>query len=159
MRNRDGADAAACIYLGYCFVVQQRDAIPEQVSSGRLEKQSPLADCKFRFCADAQKLWHLIFEAIVMIRRHPFERRPFLAVVTDELPFVFANWTVRRRFHSLTELRPALHADKVFHDKIARRGLLQRTLRNTSSPGTEMISDVTLPPASFTKRNVRSESS
>src|SRR6476619_6139291 len=128
MRNRDGADAAACVYLSDCFVVQQRDAVPEQISSGRLQKQSALAYGKFRFGTHAQKLWR----------------------------FIFANWTTRRWFRSLSKLRPALHADKVFHDKIARRGLLQRTLRNTSSSGTEMISDVTLPPASFTKRNVRS---
>jgi hypothetical protein len=50
-----------------------------------------------------------------MVSHEPFERRPFLAGVTDELPFIFANWTARRRFRSLTKLRPALHADKVFH--------------------------------------------
>src|SRR6478735_12055394 len=87
MRNRDGANAAASIYLGDCLVVQQRDAIPEQISSGRLEKQSPLADRKFRFSADAKKLRRFIVEAVVMIRRKPFERRPFLAGVTDKLPF------------------------------------------------------------------------
>jgi hypothetical protein len=80
-----------------------------------LQKQSPLADRKFRFSADAKKLWRFIVEAIVMIRRNPFERRPFLARMTDELPFIFANRTARRRFHSLSKLRPALHADKVFH--------------------------------------------
>jgi len=35
--------------------------------------------------------------------------------MTNELPFIFANWTARRWFHSLAKLRPALHADKVFH--------------------------------------------
>src|SRR5213595_22421 len=115
MRNRDGADAAACVYLGDCFVVQQRDAIPEQISSGRLQKQSALADRKFRFGADAQKLRRFLFDAVVMISPYLLERRPFLAGVTDELPFIFANWTARRRFRSLSKLRSALHADKVFH--------------------------------------------
>jgi hypothetical protein len=32
-----------------------------------LEQQSALAYRKFRFGADAQKLWRFIFEAIVMI--------------------------------------------------------------------------------------------
>ena len=115
MRNRDGADPAACVYLGDCFVVQQRDAIPEQISSRRLQKQSPLANPKFRFCADSEEPVRFIFDAVVMISREPSERRPFLAGVTDELPFIFANWTARRRFLSLTKLRPALHADEVFH--------------------------------------------
>src|SRR6478736_7122070 len=115
MRNRDGADAAACVYLSDCFVVQQRDAVPEQISSGRLQKQSALAYGKFRFGTHAQKLWRFIFDSVVMISHEPFERRPFLAGVTDELPFIFANWTARRRFRSIIKLRPALHADKVFH--------------------------------------------
>ncbi len=117
MRNRDGADAAACVYLGDCFVVQQRDAIPEQISSGRLEKQSPLAYRKFRFGADAQKLRRFLFDAVVMISRKAFERRPFLAGVTDELPFILANWTARRRFRRIIKLRPALRADKVLHQQ------------------------------------------
>jgi hypothetical protein len=50
-----------------------------------------------------------------MIRRNPFERRPFLAGMTDKLAFIFANWTAPRRFRSLSELRPALHTDKIFH--------------------------------------------
>src|SRR6478672_6052687 len=77
MRNRDGADAAACVYLSDRFVVQQRDAVPEQISSGRLQKQSALAYGKFRFGTDAQNLRRFILEAIVMIHREPFERRPF----------------------------------------------------------------------------------
>jgi len=66
MRNRHGTDAAACVYLGDCLVVQQRDAIPEQISSGRLQKQSALAYRKFRFGADSENLRHFIFNAIVM---------------------------------------------------------------------------------------------
>jgi len=80
-----------------------------------LQKQSALAYCKFRFGADPQKLRRFIFKPVVMISREPFERRPFLAGVTDELPFIFANWTMRRRLRSLSKLRSALHADKVFH--------------------------------------------
>src|SRR6266481_6200321 len=83
MRNRDGADAATCVYLDDCFVIQQRDAIPEQISSRRLEKQSALSDRKFRFCTDAQKLRRFLLDAVVMISRKAFERRPFLAGVTD----------------------------------------------------------------------------
>jgi hypothetical protein len=67
MRNRDGADAAACVYLGDCLVIQQRDAIPEQISSGRSQKQSALTDRKFRFGADSEKQWRFIFDAVVMI--------------------------------------------------------------------------------------------
>src|SRR5437660_12916742 len=115
MRNRDRADATACVYLGDCFVAQQRDAIPEQISAGGLQEQGALPDRKFRFRADSQKPWRFVLQPVVMVSAQSLERRPFLASATDELPFIFANRTARRRFRSLTKLRPALYADKVFH--------------------------------------------
>ena len=90
-----------------------------------------------------------------MISLQSFERRPFLAGVTDELPFIFANWTARRRFRSLSKLRPALHADKVFHRKIID-AVCFSDLRNTSFIGTEIISDVTLPVGVFHETKCRS---
>ena len=80
-----------------------------------MQEQSALPYRKFRFCSDAQKLGRFIVVAIVMIRREPFERRPFLASVTDELAFIFANAAGGRRLGSLIKLCSALHADKVFH--------------------------------------------
>ena len=93
MRNGNGADAAARVHIGNGVVVEEGDAIPEQISSGRLQEQSTLAYRKFRFAADPQKAWRFFFEAVVMITRQPFERRPFLAFVTNKLPFIFANRT------------------------------------------------------------------
>jgi hypothetical protein len=58
---------------------------------GDCRSKAPLAYRKFRFSADAEKLRRFILEAIAMIRREPLERRPFLAGMTDELPFIFAN--------------------------------------------------------------------
>ena len=115
MGDRDATYAAPIVDFRSGFIVEESNAIPKQISSGRLLKQSALANRKFRFRSDAQKPRRFILEAIVMIRSEPFKCRPFLAHVTDELPFVFANWTMRRRFGSLSKLRSALHADKVFH--------------------------------------------
>src|SRR5438034_4381852 len=114
MRNRDRADTAARVHLGNRVVVEESDAIPEQISSGRLQKQSTLAYRKFRFGADPQKAWRFFFQAVVMISRQPFERRPFLASVTNKLPFISANGTAWRRPDCLRKLRSALHADKIF---------------------------------------------
>ena len=94
MRNGNDADTAARVHFGNSFVVQQRDAIPKQISSGRLQEQSTLAYRKLRLGADPEKAWRFFFEAVVMISRQRFERRPFLASVTNKLPFIFANWTV-----------------------------------------------------------------
>ena len=91
MRNGNGADAAARVHLGNGVVVEESDAIPEQIASERLQKQSTLAYRKFRFGADPQKAWRFLFEPVVMISRQPFERRPFLASVTNKLPFILAS--------------------------------------------------------------------
>ena len=43
MRDRDGADTATRVELGSGLAVEKRDAIPEQIFSVRLQKQSALA--------------------------------------------------------------------------------------------------------------------
>ena len=68
MRNGDGADAAARAYFGDGFIVQQGDAIPEQISAPRLQEQRALADGKFRFGTDAEEVRRFILEVVVMIR-------------------------------------------------------------------------------------------
>ena len=50
-----------------------------------------------------------------MIGRQVLERCPLLAAMTDELPFIFTNRAMRRRFCVFGKLRPALHTDKIFH--------------------------------------------
>jgi hypothetical protein len=115
MRDGYAADTAAPINFGCCLVIEQGDAIPEQISSGRLQKQSALAYGEFWFGADSQKPRRFLFEAVPIIGLESFQGCPFLASVTHELPFIFANWTAQRRFRAFSKLRPALHADKIFH--------------------------------------------
>ena len=115
MRNGNGANPAACVHLGDGFVVQQRDTLPEQISAGRLDEQSALTYRKIGFCADTEKLRRFLFESAMVISRQPFKRRPFLASVTNKLPFILANRTAWRRSGSFSKLRSALDADKIFH--------------------------------------------
>jgi hypothetical protein len=96
MRDRDGADTAARVELGSGLAVEKRDAIPEQISSVRLQEQSALAYRKFRFGADPQKAWRFFFEPVVIISGQPFERRPFSA--SEQLPFILASavgWMIK----------------------------------------------------------------
>ena len=97
MRNRNGADAAARVRPRRWFRRPAMRCNPRADFLRRLQKQSALAYRKFRFGADPQKARRFFFEAVVMISRQPFERRPFLAGVTNKLPFIFANWTAWRR--------------------------------------------------------------
>jgi hypothetical protein len=67
MRNCDTADAATRFDFRTRFLVEVSNAIPQQISSGRLQKQSPLAYGKFWFSADSEKLPRFIFNAVAMI--------------------------------------------------------------------------------------------
>jgi len=120
VRNRDGANTAARFHFGDSFFVQQRNAIPEKISTRRLQEQRALADGELGLCPDAEKVRRFIFETVVMIGRQAFERYPCLAAVTNELAFVFANCATRRRVGSRAKLRSALHADKVLHREMVR---------------------------------------
>src|SRR5438128_3702919 len=115
MRNGDGVDAPARVHFRDRFVVQQRNAIPEEISAGRLQEQCALTDGKFRFGADPEKLRRFVFEAVMMIYRQLFERRPLLTSVTNELPLIFADGAGGRRLFSLIKLCSTLDADDVFH--------------------------------------------
>src|SRR6266496_3851573 len=115
MRDCNGAEAAARVDFGSGLIVQESNAVPEQISAGRLQEQCTLPDGKFRFGADPQEAWRFLFEAVVMISRQLFERRPFLASVTNKLPFIFANGTAWRRLDCLRKLCSALYTDEIFH--------------------------------------------
>jgi hypothetical protein len=115
MRNGNGTDAAAGAHFGDGFIVQQGDAIPEQISAGRLQKQCALRDGKFRLGADPEKVRCFVFKPVVMIAGEPARCGPFLTGVTNELPFVFAYGAGGRRVCRLVKLRSALYADEVLH--------------------------------------------
>jgi len=80
-----------------------------------LEQKRALANGKFRFGADAEKVRRFLFKPVVVIALYLLERRPLLAFVTNKLPFVFANRALRGRLRRLVKLRSALHADNIFH--------------------------------------------
>ena len=115
MGNGDGSDAAARFHFGDDFIVEQRNAIAEEISATRLQEQCALADRELRLAADAEKLRRLIFEAVAMIGGQAFQRRPLLAAVMNKLPLIFANCAARRRLGCSAKLCAALHADEVFH--------------------------------------------
>lgn len=58
--------AAARFNFGDRFVVEQRNAIPEQISVGRLEQKRALANGKFRFRADTEKVRRFLLKPVVV---------------------------------------------------------------------------------------------
>src|SRR6266496_4173304 len=113
MRDCNGAEAAARVDFGSGLIVQESNAVPEQISAGRLQEQCTLPDCKFRFGADPEKAGRFVFNSVLMITREPTKRGPFLTGVTNELPLDFADGARGWRSCSLVKLRSALDADEV----------------------------------------------
>src|SRR5882672_521993 len=125
MRNRDGVQPAKPLDQGDRGVVDQRDAIPQDVPLRRAQEQCALADGELRLRADADEAWLVLAEAVVVRNPEPFQRCPRLPLGRDVLALVFADgalsrWSVTRRIlcaagsadecrHGLPHLtRPAL---------------------------------------------------
>src|SRR5690348_14389346 len=67
MGDCDRSDATAPVDFSSGLIVEQSNTIPQEISSGRLQKQSTLADCEFRLSPDPEKLRRLFFQAVAVI--------------------------------------------------------------------------------------------
>ena len=102
MRNRDGVQAPKSLDQSDGGVVDQRDAIPQDVAFRRAQEQCALADRELGLRADADEAWLVLAEPVVMRNSEPFERCPRLPLGRDVLALVFADralnrWNVTRR--------------------------------------------------------------
>ena len=66
MRNGDGTQSAKPVDQRHCGVVDQRDAIPEDVSFRGTQKQCALSDGKFGRRADADETWLVLTEPVAV---------------------------------------------------------------------------------------------
>ena len=95
------------------FIIEERDAIPEKISSGQLKEQRALANRELWLGADPKQLGRLFLEPVVMIRGELFHRGPCLSLMTNVLPFVSADRASFWRCGGRAELGPALHTDEI----------------------------------------------
>src|SRR5215813_3860424 len=78
MRDSDGAQSAECVDQGDRGIIDQRDAIPQDVPLKRTQKQRALPDGELRLRADADEAGLILPEPVEMRDPEPFERRPRL---------------------------------------------------------------------------------
>ena len=71
MRNRDGVQPAKPLDQGDRGVVDQRDAIPQDVALRRAQEQCALADGELRLRADADEAWLVLAEPVVVRNPQP----------------------------------------------------------------------------------------
>ena len=111
VRDRDLGDPAQLLHLLNRRVVQEPDAVPQDVAALRLDQERPLADPELRLGVDRVEPVLLLLDDIPVRRPQVLERRPLLAVGVDVLPLVLADGTSRRGLIRLGELRPAGDAE------------------------------------------------
>src|SRR5215217_3863478 len=102
MRNRDGEQPAKPVDQSNRGVIDQRDAIPQDIPLRCAKEQSALADRKLGLRADADEPRLVLAETVVMRNSEPLQRGPRLALRRDVLALVFADralsrWSVARR--------------------------------------------------------------
>jgi hypothetical protein len=113
MRDRDRGDPAELLDLRAELIVEERDAVPEDVAARCLDEERALADREARLAADPDDAGPLLADLGVVIPTELLERRPALAVAADVLPLVLADRAARRRLGAFGELAAAGDAEAV----------------------------------------------
>ena len=116
VRNGDSPDAAQAIHGRNRRLVNQADAVPQQVALRRLHQQRPLPDGKAGLRANAGQPWFFRFDDIVMISLQISQCRPLLPLPAHVLPLILADGAVRRCTLGGGELRTAGLTYKMGHD-------------------------------------------
>src|SRR4051794_32264909 len=99
MRNRDPRETAERFDDGDGGLVDEGDAIPEEISVRCHDQQCPLANSESWRCFNTQKVALLLAKNIGISALHGVVRRPALAACRHILTFVLTDWTRLRRAH------------------------------------------------------------
>src|SRR5262249_8800003 len=91
VRDRDLRDPAQLLDPRDRRLVDQPDAVPEEVAFGRLDQEGPLADAELRLGIDRVEPLFFLLDRVPVRPAEALERRPLLTVRADVLPLVLAN--------------------------------------------------------------------
>src|SRR3546814_9589746 len=134
MRDRNRADAAGFAHACHGVVVDQRDAVPQQVDARRTHQQRVLADRETRFGSDTKQALGLRLDTVAVRVAQRFERGPLLPAAADVLALVFADRAALGFSGAFAELGAAGGTDETGPaassslplDKVTARARLQR---------------------------------
>jgi asparaginyl-tRNA synthetase len=116
VRNGDSANAAERVDALNGSIVEQRHAIPQNISARRLDEKGTLPDRERRLRPDAEKIRSFSLDPIRVIGSQLLERGPLLPVPVHVLPLIVANRTTRRRLLGFAELCAARDANVITHN-------------------------------------------
>jgi hypothetical protein len=113
VRDRDRRQPSGGLDVRADLVVEERDAVPQDVPTGRADEQRALADREARLAADPDEAGRLLADLGAVVATQLPKGRPALAFPPDVLTLVFADGAARRRLGAFRELDPAGDADEV----------------------------------------------
>ena len=105
------------------FVVEQRDAVPEQIASGCPHQKRALPDRELRVRREAEQVGLFVRAPIAVALAKFAESSPLLPVEPDVLPLVQADRALRWRRFGRRELGSAGHADETLHRRFVLAGV------------------------------------
>src|SRR5690606_4461429 len=96
-------------------VVDQGDAVPEQVAAGRTHQQRALADREARLGTDPEQAFGLRLDAVAVRAAQRLERGPLLPAAADVLALVLADRAAVGLARRVGELGATGDADEAGH--------------------------------------------
>ncbi len=129
VRERDAGQTAATLDLSDRLVVDQGNAVPEDVAGRRLDQVRALADADFRLGQDRRHARFEGDEAVAMVSLNPLQRRPLLPVGVDVLAVVQTDRTAGRRLLGLRILGSTGYTDVLLHRRPAPRNQIHTRMR------------------------------
>ena len=92
-------------------VIEEANAIPQNVTAAGLNQEPTLTDGELWFRPDAPNSRALLIERVAMRGSQILQSRPLLPLQSDELAFIFAYGAAFRRAHGRGKLGPASHTN------------------------------------------------
>jgi hypothetical protein len=133
MRNRNGVQSAKPVDQGDRGVIDQRDAIPQDIPLRCAKEQSALADREPGLRANSYEPRLVLAESVVVRNPEPLEHCPRLALGWNILTLVLADGALNRRSVTRRILCAAGTADE------CRHGLSRLTLRQPMRTGAWLV--------------------
>src|ERR1039457_4521112 len=135
MRNRKATNSTERLHALDGLIVQQRHAVPQKISTMRLDEQGALSNRERRFGPDAEQIGPFSLDSIGMTFSQLIERGPLLPFPVNELPLVLANRATLWRPIRFAKLCATGDADIIVHSFAfaGRRRLLTKRQKNLSN--------------------------
>src|SRR5947209_10774175 len=130
VRDGNGSNPAQFANTPDALVVNESEAVPQQIAFRSLNQEGTLAYGEVGLRAEGMEIGFFFLEHVLVGRTQLVQRDPFLAVVTNVLALILADATRVRRLRGRRELGTAGFTEERLHVPISAASARQvKTLR------------------------------